>query len=184
MVNSEGCHYSIYMCYSKLFPRICKRATPLHFFFFFHSPSAKMEKPASSIWKHFSTARFSYEGAVGWWEHDLQLCVRRNTDFLSEADWTMFHVAKVVSRKEFSPPLYPHFTFVKISAFWICLTVVRIQNPEIPGFFSYTNADAFWWLRFLLAAPLQPGSSRELRAFLKFSNSTCDHTTVVFFFFK
>lgn len=103
--------------------------------FFFNSPSAKMEKLASSIWKHFYTARFSDEGGVGRWKHDLQLCVRRNTDFWVRLIRPCSLWQKLSPEKNFSLHFTPTSPFVKINAFWFCLTFVRIQDPEIPRLF-------------------------------------------------
>lgn len=116
--------------------------------FFLIPPSAKIEKPASSIWKHFYTARFSDEGSEGWGKHDLQLCVKRKYWFLSEADWTSPHMANIVSRKEFPAPPCPHFTICENKCIPNLLSICedsKSRNTRFVVFFPYTNAHALWW---------------------------------------
>lgn len=144
-LDAEVCCFSSYMDHSNLFPRVCRLPSPLHFFLI--PPSAEIAKPASSMWKHLNTAGFSDEGSEGWWKHDLQLCVRRNTGFWVRLIGPRSTWQKLSPEKKCSLRFSPTSPFVKISACWICLTFVRIQNPEIPGWFvfPYTNADALWW---------------------------------------
>lgn len=143
-----------------------------------HSPSAKVETPASSIWKHFYTARFSEEGGVEWQRCDLQLCVRRNAYFWVRLMGPRSRWQKLSPEKSFSLHFTHNSPFVKISAFWICLQRVRAQNPGNPGFLFLVLMLMFSErLRFLPAASKQ-GANRELRAPCKFSSCMRDHTTV------
>lgn len=127
-------------------------------YIFLHSPSAKLGNPASSIWKHFYAARFSDERGIGMVEVWFAMMCWKKHIFPSEADWTRFHVTKVVSRKDvFSSTLPPLHHLLKSVISESVLTLVKTQNPEDPGFFFFfffpIMLNLSGGLRFLQSAP-------------------------------
>lgn len=120
-----------------------------HCIFFFFLSYSSISRNSETSFQHMEAF---VQGWIFWWgfrgmgEAWFATMCQKKYWFLSEADWTASTWQKLSPEKKCSLGSAPTSPFVKISACWICLTFVRIQNPEIPGWFvfPYAKAAALW----------------------------------------
>lgn len=144
-LDAEVCCFSSYMDHSNLFPRVCRLPTPLHFFSF--SPISRNSESSFPHMEAFVHGWIFWWGFRGMVEAWFATMCQKKSWFLSEADWTTFHVAEAVSRKEMFPPLYPHFAICENKLMLKLLNMCeasKSRNAGLVYFSLYKSWCSLW----------------------------------------